>query len=42
MVSLASGPVIELQDGAVTRQYRAREVFGGSRRKSPDSKPEDP
>ena len=26
--SLAAEPLIELQDGAVTRQYRAREVFG--------------
>jgi deazaflavin-dependent oxidoreductase (nitroreductase family) len=26
--SLLAEPVIELQDGAVTRQYRAREVFG--------------
>src|SRR2546430_3510575 len=26
--SLVAEPVIELQDGAVTRQYRAREVFG--------------
>ncbi len=26
--SLAAEPVIELQDGAVTREYRVREVFG--------------
>ncbi|MEU3452458.1 nitroreductase family deazaflavin-dependent oxidoreductase [Micromonospora sp. NPDC006766] len=26
--SLVAEPVIELQDGAVTREYRAREVFG--------------
>src|SRR5690348_11093257 len=26
--SLATGPVVELQDGTVTREYRAREVFG--------------
>jgi len=26
--SLVAEPLIELQDGAVTRQYRAREVFG--------------
>jgi deazaflavin-dependent oxidoreductase (nitroreductase family) len=26
--SLAAEPVVELQDGAVTREYHAREVFG--------------
>ncbi|HEX8518114.1 MAG TPA: nitroreductase/quinone reductase family protein, partial [Pseudonocardia sp.] len=26
--SLVAEPVIELQDGEVTREYRAREVFG--------------
>src|SRR5215472_11476477 len=26
--SLSSEPLIDVQDGAVTRQYRAREVFG--------------
>ena len=29
--SLAAEPLIELQDGAVTREYRAREVFGDER-----------
>ncbi|MFL6075722.1 MAG: nitroreductase family deazaflavin-dependent oxidoreductase [Mycobacteriales bacterium] len=29
--SLVADPVIELQDGTVTREYRAREVFGAER-----------
>ncbi|MCM0673195.1 nitroreductase family deazaflavin-dependent oxidoreductase [Micromonospora phytophila] len=29
--SLVAEPIIELQDGVVTRQYRAREVFGNEK-----------
>jgi deazaflavin-dependent oxidoreductase (nitroreductase family) len=29
--SVVAGPLVELQDGAVTREYRAREVWGEER-----------
>lgn len=42
--SLVAEPVVELQDGAVTREYRAREVFGEEKalwwRRAVDAYPE--